>query len=37
MKDYQNNITETHFDTDNVDLLLPEIYTIEELEEKLND
>lgn len=36
MKDYQNNITEIHFDTDNVGLLLPDIYTIEELEEKLN-
>ncbi|MDR2833694.1 MAG: zeta toxin family protein [Streptococcaceae bacterium] len=37
IKDYDNNISEVHFDTDNIELILPEIYTLKELEEKLND
>lgn len=37
MKDYQNNISEVHFSTDNVELLLPMNYTYEQLEGLLND
>lgn len=37
VKDYQSNIAEVHYAADNVKLVLPERYTIEELKEKLDD
>ena len=37
IKDYQNNISETHYAADNVNLVLPLQYTIQELEEHLYD
>lgn len=37
VKDYQNNIAEVHYATDNVHLVLPERYTRQELEECLDD
>ena len=37
VKDYQNNILETHFSADNIELLLPLQYTREKLEELIND
>lgn len=37
IKDYQNNISEIHFDTDNVGLILPLRYTSKELEDELHD
>lgn len=37
MKDYRNEITEIHFDTDNLELFLPIRYTREDLEVLLND
>lgn len=37
VKDYQNNISETHFSADNIELFLPLRYTREELEERIND
>lgn len=37
VKDYQNNISETHFSADNIELLLPLQYTREKLEELIND
>ncbi|GAB2025987.1 zeta toxin family protein [Lactovum odontotermitis] len=37
VKDYQNNISEVHYAADNVQLVLPERYSIEELEDKLDD
>lgn len=36
-KIFQNNISEVHFETDNVSLVLPVQYTEEGLEEMLND
>lgn len=36
IKDYQNNISEAHFDTDNIKLVLPNEYSIENIEEFLN-
>lgn len=37
VKDYQNNISETHYATENIRLVLPERFTREELEKKLDD
>ena len=37
IKDYQNNISEIHFDTDNVGLVLSLRYTSKELEDELHD
>lgn len=37
IKDYQNNISEVHYDADNINLVLPQVYTKEQLEEELND
>ena len=37
MKDYRNEITEIHFDTDNLNIFFPTHYTREELEVLLND
>lgn len=37
VKDYQNNISETHYATENIGLVLPERFTREELEEGLDD
>lgn len=37
VKDYRNNISEVHYAAENVQLVLPERYTIEELEDKLDD
>ena len=37
IKDYQNNISEVHYDADNISLVLPQVYTRELLEEELND
>jgi len=37
MKDYQNAISEIHFDMDNVDMILPPLYTAQKLEVLLND
>lgn len=37
IKDYQNNLSETHFSEDNIELFLPLQYTREELEERIND
>ena len=37
IKDYQNNISEVHFDADNVQLVLPQQYTKQQLEEMLDD
>lgn len=37
IKDYQNNIAEIHYDTDNLGLIVPQRYKVEELEEMLND
>nr|WP_205397223.1 zeta toxin family protein [Streptococcus lutetiensis] len=37
IKDYQNNISEVHYDTDNLGLIIPQRYRIEDLEEILND
>ena len=36
-KDYQDNISDIQFDVDSIELLLPEKYTREDLEEKLYD
>ena len=36
-KDFHNIISETHADTDNIQLILPELYTKEFLEENLDD
>lgn len=37
IKDYQNNISEVHFDADNIQLVLPQKYTKLQLEDLLND
>ena len=37
IKDYQNNISEVHFDADNIQLVLPQQYTKQQLEEMLDD
>ena len=37
IKDYQNNISEVHFDAENIRLVLPQKYTEQQLEELLND
>lgn len=37
IKDYQNNISEVHFATDNVELVLPLQHTPNELEDQLDD
>ena len=37
IKDYQNNISEVHFDADNIQLVLPQQYTKQQLEEMLYD
>ncbi len=37
IKDYQNNISEIHYDTDNLELIIPQRYKLEELEKILND
>lgn len=37
IKDYQNNISEVHFDADNIQLVLPQKYTKQQLEDLLND
>ncbi|WP_455491242.1 zeta toxin family protein [Granulicatella sp.] len=37
IKDYQNNISEVHFDADNIQLVLTQKYTEQQLEELLND
>lgn len=37
VKDYQNNISETHFSADNIELFLPLKYTREELEEHIHE
>lgn len=37
VKDYQNNISETHFSADNIKLFLPLKYTREELEENIHE
>ncbi len=36
-KDYQNKISETHADTENIQMILPELYTKDLLEENLHD
>ena len=36
-KDYQNKISETHADTENIQMILPELYTKDFLEENLHD
>ena len=36
-KNYQNQIAEVNFDTEVLELILPEQYTQEELEKKLHD
>ncbi|CQR26094.1 PezT Zeta toxin [Streptococcus varani] len=36
-KDYQNNISDIQFDVDSLDLILPQMYSREELEEKIHD
>ena len=37
IKDYQNNISEVHFDAENIQLVLPQQYTKQQLEEMLDD
>ncbi|WP_328287971.1 zeta toxin family protein [Lactococcus lactis] len=37
LKDFDNNIADVHFDAENVELIIPQNYTREELEEELND
>ena len=37
LKDFDNNISDVHFDAENVELIIAQKYTYEELEEKLND
>ena len=37
IKDYQNNISEVHFDADNIQLVLPQQYTKQQLEEMLDE
>lgn len=37
VKNYQNSISEVHYDTDNISLLLTNNLTPEGLEDKLND
>lgn len=37
IKDYQNNISEVHFDAENIQLVLPQKYTKQQLEDLLND
>ncbi|MEY8537856.1 zeta toxin family protein [Lactococcus muris] len=37
LKDFNNDVADVHFDAENVELILTQNYTHEELEEKLND
>ncbi|KSU14364.1 hypothetical protein LMG9449_2605 [Lactococcus lactis subsp. lactis] len=37
LKDFDNNIADVHFDAENIELIITQKYTHEELEEKLND
>ena len=37
IKDYQNNISEVYFDAENIRLILPKIYSRQELEDLLDD
>ena len=37
IKDYQNNISEVHYAANNIGLVVPNQYTVDELEDKLND
>ncbi|MDR1605674.1 MAG: zeta toxin family protein [Streptococcaceae bacterium] len=37
IKDFDNNISNVQYDADNIELIIPEMYSKQELEEKLND
>lgn len=37
LKDFNNNISDVHFDAENIELVIAQEYTREELEEKIND
>ncbi len=37
LKDFDNNIADVHFDADNIKLIVNDIYTRKELEDKIND